>query len=93
MVDVACIILNYNTAQYTIECVESILDNGSSVSYEIVVVDNASSREDRDKLTAYLGGVGSRVRFVQSKINAVVCDSALRIIIGSYTFRTITAAD
>ncbi|MGJ1314793.1 glycosyltransferase family 2 protein [Sphingobacterium multivorum] len=41
--DVSIIIVNYNTKVLTINCVQSILDFTKDVSYEIIVVDNAST--------------------------------------------------
>lgn len=37
------ILLNYNSAQDTIECVNSIKENEKNLNYEIIVVDNKSS--------------------------------------------------
>ncbi len=36
------VILNYNTPEFTINCIESIKENTAHDSYEIIVVDNAS---------------------------------------------------
>ena len=36
------VILNYNTPEFTINCIESIRENTAPDSYEIIVVDNAS---------------------------------------------------
>jgi len=36
------VILNYNTPEFTINCIESIKENTAAGSYEIIVVDNAS---------------------------------------------------
>lgn len=41
--DVTVIIINYNTPQLTIESIQSVISHTKSVSYEIVVIDNASS--------------------------------------------------
>ena len=41
--DVSIIIVNYNTAQLTLQCIESIYSNTSKLVYEIIVVDNAST--------------------------------------------------
>lgn len=41
--DVSIIIVNYNTKVLTINCIQSILDFTKDVSYEIIVVDNAST--------------------------------------------------
>jgi len=47
MKDVAVIIINYNTARYTLECVESVVrQTDASISYDIIVVDNNSEGED-----------------------------------------------
>ncbi|TXK72921.1 glycosyltransferase family 2 protein [Mesonia sp. K4-1] len=46
-VDVSCIIINYNTAKYTLACVKSIITLENHLSnYEIIVVDNASAEDD-----------------------------------------------
>ncbi|MFV0605195.1 MAG: glycosyltransferase family 2 protein [Niabella sp.] len=47
--DVSVIIINYNTFQYTCNCIRSIIDKTIGVSYEIIVVDNASPKDDPDK--------------------------------------------
>ena len=43
---VSIIIINYNTFQLTCEAVESIIEHTHGVSYEIIVVDNASTECD-----------------------------------------------
>lgn len=52
MKDISIVIINYNTAKYTLECVESVIKfTDKSLSYEIVVVDNNSNPEDAAHLT------------------------------------------
>ena len=46
MVQVSVIIINYNTFQLTSEAMESIIQHTHGVSYEIIVVDNASTECD-----------------------------------------------
>ena len=46
MIQVSVIIVNYNTFQLTSEAVESIIRHTKGVSYEIIVVDNASTECD-----------------------------------------------
>ena len=47
MKDISVIIINYNTASYTISCVESVLKlTDSKIDFEIIVVDNNSKIED-----------------------------------------------
>lgn len=71
MLDVSCILINYNTSQYTIACINSILENtGDSVSYEIVIVDNASKKEDYLALKEGVSKINSeKVTLVRSLIN------------------------
>lgn len=47
MKDIAISIINFNTATYTIACIDSILSHTSKeISYDIIVVDNNSELED-----------------------------------------------
>lgn len=47
MKDISIVIINYNTAKYTLQCVDSVLKlTDASRSYEIVVVDNNSNLDD-----------------------------------------------
>jgi GT2 family glycosyltransferase len=43
MFDVSIIIVNYNTKDLTLDCIDSVLSEGSDVKSEIVVVDNSST--------------------------------------------------
>lgn len=57
--DVSIIIVNYNTYNLTLNCIESIIKNTDSISYEIILVDNASkdgSKElfSKDKRLKYI---------------------------------------
>lgn len=45
---VSIVIINYNTFQLTCNCIESVMAHTSGVSYEIILVDNASSECDAD---------------------------------------------
>jgi len=40
--DLSIVIINYNTKNITIECINSVLDNTKNFSFEIILVDNAS---------------------------------------------------
>lgn len=50
MVDVSIIIVNYNTSELTLDCVDSIRVLTNGVTYEIIVVDNHSEPKDIDRL-------------------------------------------
>jgi N-acetylglucosaminyl-diphospho-decaprenol L-rhamnosyltransferase len=51
-IDLSIVIVNYNTADFTAQCLDSIAANPPAGSYEIVVVDNASSDGSADRLEA-----------------------------------------
>lgn len=51
MKDVSIIIVNYNTRTLLADCIESILCQTYGVSYEIIVVDNASTDDSRSYIT------------------------------------------
>lgn len=48
--DLSIIIVNWNSADFVMDCVASIRKYTHDISYEIIVVDNASSREDAETL-------------------------------------------
>lgn len=48
--EVAVILINYNTSQYTLDCISSIRKQTLSVRYQIIVVDNNSRLEEFQKL-------------------------------------------
>ncbi len=69
MIDVSCIIINYNTANFTIAATKSILDmHDASRTLEIVVVDNASKKGEFERLKNALSKE-KQVKLVRSKIN------------------------
>ena len=71
MINISCIILNFNTTGYTIDCVNSIMAfTDSSFAYEIIIVDNASQQAEYLKLKKFCGKLGSsKVHLVRSKQN------------------------
>lgn len=65
---VGVIILNFNGAEYTLRCVQSILMKTSEhVDYRILVLDNGSDRADRLKLTSL--HALARVDVIYSRMN------------------------
>lgn len=57
--DLSIVIINYNTFQLTCACIESVLQYARNISYEIIVVDNASPKDNADEFL---------VRFPQIKL-------------------------
>ncbi|WP_404376403.1 glycosyltransferase family 2 protein [Vreelandella aquamarina] len=67
-VEVSFITINYNSSNYTKSLLNSILLNTKGASYEVIVVDNASSEEDFKNLSAQCFWSES-VKLIRSPIN------------------------
>ncbi len=68
MFDVSIIIINYNTASYTIDCIDSILKHtDQTLSYELIIVDNASKYDNYKHLKAYTDS--KNIKLIRSRIN------------------------
>jgi GT2 family glycosyltransferase len=67
-IDVAVILINYNSSEYTIKCIESILQQTAiQINYRIIVVDNASELEDYNNIKSI--SELDRVEVFRSKLN------------------------
>lgn len=62
--DVSIILVNYNTCKMTLDCIASIYEHTSKVSFEVIVVDN----ESHDESQAFFAA-DKRVVFVESGDN------------------------
>lgn len=71
MFDIAAIIINYNSSDYTINCINSIIEKtGKNINYQIIVIDNASERDDFLKLSEQIKSISFiNLQLVRSKIN------------------------
>jgi GT2 family glycosyltransferase len=69
--DIAAILINYNSNSYTKNCIESIIaKTASSLNYQIVIIDNASEKEDFSSLESYIENKKYyNVQLVRSVIN------------------------
>lgn len=63
--DVSVILINYNKPELTKDCILSILEHTQKVSFEIIVIDNASTKGNIDSITQ----VDERVRLIKSPEN------------------------
>lgn len=45
MIEVSFIIVNYNTSQLTVNCVESIIEFTENVTFEVILIDNCSTEK------------------------------------------------
>ena len=62
--DVSVIIVNYNTCDMTAACIESIYKNTVGVSFEVILVDNASIDNSRKKFKD-----DSRIIYIYENVN------------------------
>ena len=69
--DIAIIIINYNSSEFTIKCVESVLEHtAAGLSYQIIVVDNASKIEDFETLKSAIKALeNGKVSLQRSRFN------------------------
>ena len=63
-IDVSVIIVNYNTKTLTKECVDSVYAQTNGVTFEVILVDNASTDGSTDMFEE-----DQRIVFVESKVN------------------------
>lgn len=71
MLDVSCIIINYNTSNYTFEAVRSLYEtHKNNLNFEIIVVDNASKKDDYTNLKSKLDSLHkNNLQLIRSTIN------------------------
>ncbi len=66
---ISVIIINFNSADYTRECIDSIKEKTSKdLSYQIIIVDNNSNPEDQKRLSDLISG-NPDIILIKSKIN------------------------
>lgn len=69
--DVSIIIVNYNSSEYSMECVGRLLEKiSTALAYEIILVDNASKKDDYEALKAFVFKLDDkRLTLHRSRIN------------------------
>ncbi len=85
-IDLSIIIVNYNTKDLLIACIDSILRVNPKLEYEIIVVDNASSDGSQDVLAKL---VSKKLRLIQHKSNlgfAKANNTGIKKALGKYIF-------
>jgi GT2 family glycosyltransferase len=81
--DVSIVIASYNTAEITLGCIRSIIDQTCESSFEIIVVDNASEDGSPDRIALSF----PQVRLVRNATNVGVAAAAtqgLKMATGRY---------
>ncbi|MCF7561768.1 glycosyltransferase family 2 protein [Sabulilitoribacter multivorans] len=70
--DVSIIIINYNTTDYTINCIESIFKHTTNeINCEYLIIDNGSEAESFHSLKKYINTVSQQnaIKLIRSHIN------------------------
>ncbi|MCL4352864.1 glycosyltransferase family 2 protein [Patescibacteria group bacterium] len=67
MIDLSIIIVSYNTKQFLLNCLRSIIDTTRNISCEIIVVDNASLDGTSSAISDFTAQ--TEVKFVENKKN------------------------
>ena len=69
--EIAIILINFNSSSYTINCVNSIIENTStSTDFQIIVIDNCSEKEDFNQLKKYYQSSDFKdLKLVRNNIN------------------------
>lgn len=81
--DISIIIVNYNTRDLLRNCLNSVFKTVSDISYEIIVVDNASSDDSIAMLETEFPGVGI-IRNEKNRGFGAANNQAIRIMKGRY---------
>ena len=69
MTDISFITINFNSSQYTIQLIESIIKNTTNILYEIIIVDNASEKKDIFALKNFTKNIGN-IKIIENRINS-----------------------
>lgn len=62
--DVSIIIVNYNTCVLTAQCIDSIFEKTKDISFEVILVDNASTDNSHEYFKQ-----DTRIRYIRSNVN------------------------
>lgn len=65
--DVSIIILNYNSSEFTLSCIRSIVEQTTALRYEIIVVDNGSLPAEYEALSPL--NLYPSVKVVRNRVN------------------------
>ena len=66
MITLSIIIVNYKTPDLVIDCLRTIYEQSGDLSFEVIVADNASGGDSREKITAAF----PRIRWIQMSYNS-----------------------
>jgi GT2 family glycosyltransferase len=88
MTDLSIIIVSYNTRDLITACLDSIKETAKNISYEVFVIDNASSDDSQEVIKKYIQGDKSKkVFFVENDKNlgfSAANNKAMKNVLGRY---------
>ena len=67
-IDLSFITINYNSSSFTIKLIESIISQTKDLCFEIIVVDNASEKEDLSSLKSFVKNINN-ITIIENKLN------------------------
>lgn len=68
--DISIISINYNNSHLTLDFIKSVIKHTpSSITYEIIIIDNCSKIDDYNNLNNLLNGFKNHVKIIRSNIN------------------------
>ena len=72
MFDIAVILINYNSTEHTINCVNSIIEKTSqNISYQIIITDNCSEKDEYLKLKSHCDSLeDGNIKLYRNTINS-----------------------
>lgn len=85
MITVSIIIVNWNTKDFLKDCLDSILESSGGISYETIIVDNAST----DGSSRFIKERYPKVKLLENYTNlgfATACNQAAKVASGRYLF-------
>jgi len=68
-IDVSFITINYNVSSHTIKLINSIIENSFDISYEIIIIDNASEYSDFLNLNEFCSNI-KNTKLIRNRINS-----------------------
>ncbi len=83
MLDVSILIVNWNTCQITLDCIRSVYAQTKAISFEVIVVDNASADDSVEKIEAEFPQV-TLIKNTENRGFAAANNQAMEVAQGRY---------
>lgn len=83
--DISVVIVNYNGADFIMECLDALFNSELNATFEVIMIDNASTDDSLTVMAPYLG----RMHLIQNEINqgfAYANNQGFNVAKGKYFF-------